>query len=107
MKHVSALLTLLLLCGPIWAGGESRPTALTPEELAEGWILLFDGESLFEILQVSLNLFGAFDFVAHLLELLVNRGPLFSELFDLVELVANKTETQAVQDGDCHDGKES
>ncbi|NQT12598.1 MAG: DUF1080 domain-containing protein, partial [Planctomycetes bacterium] len=25
----------------------AEPNTLTPEELAEGWILLFDGESLF------------------------------------------------------------
>ena len=45
-----AALILLLLC---LSGGFARPAPadevnqLTPAELAEGWILLFDGESLF------------------------------------------------------------
>lgn len=34
--------------GPNYAAGDAQPpNTITPEELAEGWILLFDGETLF------------------------------------------------------------
>jgi hypothetical protein len=43
------LLTILLahsLAVPCWAG-EAKPNTLTPNEIADGWILLFDGETTF------------------------------------------------------------
>ncbi len=36
---------LLLLAGTAWAG--DKPNTLTPKEIADGWILLFDGETTF------------------------------------------------------------
>ena len=44
IAHCLSLSLVLALAGSATA---AEPNTLTPEELAEGWILLFDGESLF------------------------------------------------------------
>ncbi|OWK36230.1 3-keto-disaccharide hydrolase [Fimbriiglobus ruber] len=51
---IRSALVILSLAGPIFAAraaddkpAEKKPPALTPKELAEGWILLFDGETTF------------------------------------------------------------
>src|SRR5262245_38001864 len=47
------ILAVLALCGPVpgWAAdnaGETEPhNRLTPEEIAAGWIILFDGRTMF------------------------------------------------------------
>src|SRR4051795_5426991 len=38
---------LLLLAGAAAPGQEVVPNALTPKEVADGWLLLFDGETAF------------------------------------------------------------
>src|SRR5262245_15351709 len=38
---------LLLLTLPRLAAEEAKPNALTPQDIADGWILLFDGETTF------------------------------------------------------------
>jgi hypothetical protein len=43
---LSVFTFLILACHPC-AGDEPKPNTLTPKEIAEGWILLFDGESTF------------------------------------------------------------
>src|SRR5262245_24547748 len=44
----SGLLLLLCLTGPAAArANEAKPNMLTPQEIAEGWLLLFDGETTF------------------------------------------------------------
>jgi hypothetical protein len=40
-------LLLILTAGAARAADAPKPNALTPQEIAEGWILLFDGESTF------------------------------------------------------------
>ncbi len=47
--RVSLLTTLLVLCaaGPSTAQEKIRTNALTPQEISDGWILLFDGETTF------------------------------------------------------------
>jgi hypothetical protein len=49
MKPLLAALLLLSAALPATAaeGDEPRPNTLTPKEIAEGWILLFDGETTF------------------------------------------------------------
>src|SRR5438105_1333805 len=42
-----ALLTALLFIAPALANNVPKLNALTPKEIAEGWILLFDGETTF------------------------------------------------------------
>jgi hypothetical protein len=37
----------LLLAGPALADDKPKPNALTPKEIADGWLLLFDGETTF------------------------------------------------------------
>src|SRR5882724_1282624 len=38
---------LLVMTLSIQAGDKAKPNTLTPKEIAEGWILLFDGETTF------------------------------------------------------------
>jgi hypothetical protein len=47
MRHLLASLLVLPLVAPVWAGDQSKTDTLTPKEIAEGWILLFDGETTF------------------------------------------------------------
>jgi hypothetical protein len=45
IRFAGPLLAAGLLAGP--AAADDKPSALTPKEIAEGWILLFDGETTF------------------------------------------------------------
>jgi len=47
--RTAVLATLLLLAAvlPAAAGDKPKPNTLTPKEIADGWILLFDGETTF------------------------------------------------------------
>jgi len=45
MQRILSLIVLLLATPLLDAGG--RPNTLTPKELADGWLLLFDGSSTF------------------------------------------------------------
>src|SRR5690242_2747248 len=48
MRHFLPALILLLAALPCHAQDEMpKPNTLTPKEIADGWILLFDGESTF------------------------------------------------------------
>jgi hypothetical protein len=46
MRCVLVALLALFLAAPC-QGADTRPNTLTPKEIADGWILLFDGESTF------------------------------------------------------------
>src|SRR6185312_7393840 len=46
MRPLLAALFVLSLAVPTWAA-DAKPNTLTPKEIAEGWILLFDGETTF------------------------------------------------------------
>ena len=37
----------MLLAIPAFAAEKAKPNTLTPKEIAEGWILLFDGKTTF------------------------------------------------------------
>jgi len=45
MRRLS--LVLVLLAVPAFADEKAKPNALTPKEIADGWVLLFDGETTF------------------------------------------------------------
>jgi hypothetical protein len=47
MRRVLALLLLLPLTTACWAADEGGLNQLTPKEAAQGWLLLFDGETTF------------------------------------------------------------
>ena len=47
MKRVGHLITLFTLAACTATIAESKPNSLTPQEISEGWILLFDGETTF------------------------------------------------------------
>jgi hypothetical protein len=47
MRHLLAALLVLSLAACCRAADEPKPNTLTPKEIAEGWILLFDGETTF------------------------------------------------------------
>lgn len=49
MRRPLYIFALLLIAAvPAWAAdGKAKPNTLTPEEIAEGWILLFDGQTTF------------------------------------------------------------
>jgi hypothetical protein len=47
MNRILAVLVTLYLAGAARAGDPTKPNTLTPKEVAEGWILLFDGETTF------------------------------------------------------------
>ena len=42
-----AALIVLILAIPCRAADDAKPNTLTPKEISEGWILLFDGETTF------------------------------------------------------------
>jgi hypothetical protein len=46
MRHLLAALFVLSLTVPAWTA-DAKPNTLTPKEIADGWILLFDGETTF------------------------------------------------------------
>lgn len=48
MIRLSAVLVCLLVAQGVFAA--EKPAALTPKEIAEGWILLFDGETTFGLM---------------------------------------------------------
>ena len=45
MRRLSLLLALLAV--PAFADDNAKPNTLTPKEIADGWVLLFDGETTF------------------------------------------------------------
>jgi hypothetical protein len=47
MKRLVPTLLLLAAAGLARAADEPKPNTLTPEEIADGWVLLFDGETTF------------------------------------------------------------
>jgi hypothetical protein len=47
MHRLLASLFVFSLAVPCWAAEDAKPNTLTSEEIAEGWILLFDGETTF------------------------------------------------------------
>jgi hypothetical protein len=47
MHRLLLSLFVLSLAAPCWAADDAKPNRLTPKEVAEGWILLFDGETTF------------------------------------------------------------
>ena len=47
MVRVLATLALLMLASPTFAADKPKPNTLTPKEIADGWVLLFDGETTF------------------------------------------------------------
>jgi hypothetical protein len=47
MRSLPCVAALLLAALPLWAAEEPKPNSLTPKEAAEGWVLLFDGQTTF------------------------------------------------------------
>ena len=47
MRCLLSATALLLLVVSAWAADEAKPNTLTPTEIADGWLLLFDGETTF------------------------------------------------------------
>src|SRR5438105_192714 len=47
MKLLSAALLLLSAAAAARAADAAKPNTLTPKEVADGWLLLFDGETTF------------------------------------------------------------
>jgi hypothetical protein len=47
MRYLLTVLYALSLAAPCWAADDAKRNTLTPKEIAEGWILLFDGETTF------------------------------------------------------------
>jgi hypothetical protein len=47
MRRCLCLLACLILACPIRANDKAKPNTLTPKEIEDGWILLFDGETHF------------------------------------------------------------
>lgn len=47
MNHLLAACALVLAVTPAFAEDKPKPNTLTPKEIADGWILLFDGETAF------------------------------------------------------------
>ncbi|HEY3788518.1 MAG TPA: family 16 glycoside hydrolase, partial [Urbifossiella sp.] len=47
MRFIPVCLIALCFVAPAWADDKPKPNALTPKEIADGWIMLFDGETTF------------------------------------------------------------
>jgi hypothetical protein len=47
MKRLLSVVLVLPLTALAWADDDARPNTLTSQEIADGWILLFDGETTF------------------------------------------------------------
>src|SRR6516225_3422638 len=48
MRRLLSLLLALSLPAVLWSADDApKPNTLTPKEIADGWILLFDGETTF------------------------------------------------------------
>ena len=47
MRTTLAFLFALLASGPAFADDKPKPNTLTPKEIADGWLMLFDGETTF------------------------------------------------------------
>src|ERR1044072_7007190 len=47
MRCFMTLASLLIVSSVAAAADEAKPNTLTPKEIADGWILLFDGETTF------------------------------------------------------------
>jgi hypothetical protein len=47
IRHFLSTMVVLLAATSLRAADEPKPNTLTPKEIAEGWLLLFDGESTF------------------------------------------------------------
>jgi hypothetical protein len=47
LRPIVSCICLLLASGVTFADEKSKPATLTPQEIAEGWLLLFDGETTF------------------------------------------------------------
>src|SRR4051812_19723265 len=47
MRTFLSVAAALCLAGAVRADDKPKPNALTPKEIADGWILLFDGETAF------------------------------------------------------------
>ena len=47
MRRTCVVALVLILTGAAHAADEPKPNMLTPKEIADGWLLLFDGESTF------------------------------------------------------------
>ena len=47
MRRFLAASMLILFAAPVFAADEAKPNTLTPKEIADGWLLLFDGATTF------------------------------------------------------------
>ena len=47
MRCLLVLVAALVVAAPAFADDKPKPNALTPKEIADGWIMLFDGETTF------------------------------------------------------------
>src|SRR5580658_6632878 len=47
MSHVLAICAAFLFASSAIANDKPKPNTLTPKEIADGWILLFDGETTY------------------------------------------------------------
>ena len=47
VSNASNRFCLRLIAAPAFADEKAKPNTLTPKEIADGWILLFDGETTF------------------------------------------------------------
>jgi hypothetical protein len=47
MRTIVCAAFLVVTALPAWAAGQPKPNTLTPKEIADGWLLLFDGETTF------------------------------------------------------------
>src|SRR5687768_11997159 len=45
MRHITLLFAVIAF--PAFAEEKAKPNTLTPKQISEGWILLFDGETTF------------------------------------------------------------
>src|SRR5437870_4004638 len=67
MRHILATCLLLVIALPCQAQGDKpKPNTLTPKEIADGWILLFDGETTFGWAHKTRETFSVVDNALHL-----------------------------------------